>query len=93
MTSEQASEGGEPPIPPAVDIHPGYSLRIGVPPVPAYRNIRSSAGLTPVTEAQASRVASGSWYGCYIVHSSTGEAVAMGRIIGDGGWYFHIADM
>jgi GNAT superfamily N-acetyltransferase len=21
------------------------------------------------------------------------EAVAMGRVIGDGGWYFHIADM
>ncbi|CAN8099872.1 unnamed protein product [Discula destructiva] len=33
----------------------------------------------------------GSWYGCYITHA--GQPVAMGRIIGDGGWYFNIANM
>lgn len=108
MTSdEQTSEApaGQPPAtapaaaavdlhPAVVDLlHPGYVLRAGVPPVAAYRHLRSAAGLTPVTEAQAARVAGGSWYGCYVVHASTGEAVAMGRIIGDGGWYFHVADM
>lgn len=41
----------------------------------------------------------GSWYGCYISWTDPASdnakpvAVAMGRIIGDGGWYFHIADM
>ena len=24
---------------------------------------------------------------------ATGETVAMGRVLGDGGWYFHIIDM
>jgi ribosomal protein S18 acetylase RimI-like enzyme len=43
----------------------------------------------------------GSWYACHIVHEDTNNTtnttdtttVAMGRPIGDGGWYFHIADM
>lgn len=75
----------------------GYHLERGVPSITEYRNLRKSAGLTPVTEAQAARVASGSWYGCHITcqDENNGQlrAVAMGRIIGDGGWYFHIADM
>jgi GNAT superfamily N-acetyltransferase len=28
-----------------------------------------------------------------VVHEATGEAVAMGRVLGDGGWYFHVIDM
>ncbi|KAJ0124018.1 hypothetical protein J7T55_012491 [Diaporthe amygdali] len=75
----------------------GYHLERGVPSITEYRNLRKSAGLTPVTEAQAACVASGSWYGCHITcqDENNGQlrAVAMGRIIGDGGWYFHIADM
>lgn len=75
----------------------GYRLEHGVPPIAEYRNLRKSAGLTPVTEGQAARVASGTWYGCHITYRSHDDerpkAVAMGRIIGDGGWYFHIADM
>lgn len=75
----------------------GYRLEPKVPSTAEYRNLRKSAGLTPVTEAQAARVASGSWYGCHITcRNNEGDqprAVAMGRIIGDGGWYFHIADM
>ncbi|ROW13773.1 hypothetical protein VPNG_03660 [Cytospora leucostoma] len=85
------------------DLPPGYAIQPGIPSVPEYRNLRKSAGLTPVTEAQAARVASGSWYGCHITYHGSDQgaeqqpqqprAVAMGRIIGDGGWYFHIADM
>lgn len=75
----------------------GYRLERSIPSTAEYRNLRKSAGLTPVTEAQAARVASGSWYGCHITYRDHDEgeprAVAMGRIIGDGGWYFHIADM
>ncbi len=33
------------------------------------------------------------WAGCHAVHETSGDVVAMGRIIGDGGWYFHIVDM
>lgn len=75
----------DPPLP------QGYTLTIGYPPVEAYRHLRLASGLTPKSVTQASHIPSGSWYGCYITHNS--QPVAMGRIIGDGGWYFHIADM
>jgi GNAT superfamily N-acetyltransferase len=29
----------------------------------------------------------------HAVVEATGEPVAMGRVIGDGGWYFHVVDM
>ncbi|RYO90394.1 hypothetical protein DL766_001142 [Monosporascus sp. MC13-8B] len=48
----------------------------------------------PVNSAQGSAVIKGSWYGCYVTTADdSSKPVAMGRIIGDGGWYFHIADM
>ena len=28
-----------------------------------------------------------------MVHEPTGQVVAMGRVLGDGGWYFHVVDM
>src|SRR5689334_18393039 len=74
----------------------GYTLHDGFPPVPVYRHLRKASGLTPVTEAQAERVPGGSWYGCHINFTDKEgnvSAVGMGRIIGDGGWYFHVADM
>ncbi|KAB8343123.1 hypothetical protein FH972_022716 [Carpinus fangiana] len=71
----------------------GYTLHHGYPPVPAYMHLRSASGLSPVTAEQAEHVAKGSWFGCHIVHNDTSTPVAMGRIIGDGGWYFHVADM
>ena len=30
---------------------------------------------------------------CHVVHRATGETVGVGRVLGDGGWYFHIVDM
>ncbi|KAL5360849.1 hypothetical protein BJX96DRAFT_175680 [Aspergillus floccosus] len=80
---------------------PGYVLQQGYPSVPAYLRLRATSGLTPRSTAQATAALKGSWYGCYITynadkkpddHDET-DAIAMGRIIGDGGWYFHIADM
>lgn len=93
----------------ARDLPPGYSLHEGFPSAETYCNLRKSAGLSVRALAQAEAVPSGSWYGCMIKYtppsSSTdqqdenttskevSEIVAMGRIIGDGGWYFVIADM
>lgn len=79
----------------------GYTLHNGFPPVADYRRIRVAAGLSARTEAQAARAVTGSWYGCFAQYqdpsapssSTPGQIVGMGRIIGDGGWYFHIADM
>ncbi|KAL3469000.1 hypothetical protein BJX99DRAFT_252331 [Aspergillus californicus] len=74
-----------------------YTLLDGYPSVPDYLHLRAASGLTPKNPAQATAVVNGSWYGCYITHTDpdtqTVTSVAMGRIISDGGWYFHIADM
>lgn len=74
----------------------GYSLHDGYPSVPHYRHLRAASGLSAKTQSQATAISTGSWYGCYITYETPGEEplpIGMGRIIGDGGWYFHIADM
>lgn len=81
-----------------IDLPAGYSIHEGYPSVLEYLHIRSAAGLSPKTPAQAAKVATGSWYGCYVQYTPEDpiapcEIVGMGRCIGDGGWYFHIADM
>lgn len=71
----------------------GYRL-VEVPPrVADYLLLRREAGLSPKTEEQAIAALPGSWFACHVVHEETGTAVGMGRVIGDGGWYFHIVDM
>lgn len=75
----------------------GYTLVEGYPSVEDYMHLRCASGLTAVNAYQARAAVSGAWYGCYAVASETASSaqkpVAMGRIIGDGGWYFLIADM
>ncbi|MEZ5119325.1 MAG: GNAT family N-acetyltransferase [Candidatus Nanopelagicales bacterium] len=66
-------------------------LRFEPPTVEEYVRLRREAGLTPRTEEQARPALENSW--CWVHVRIGGEAVAMGRVIGDGGWYFHIADM
>lgn len=79
------------------ELPPGYRFEPRVPSVAEYRDLRKLSGLTTVTEAQAAPVASGTWYGCHVTYRENEDdkprAVAMGRIIGDGAWYFLIADM
>jgi ribosomal protein S18 acetylase RimI-like enzyme len=71
----------------------GYRLIDGPPSVVDYLELRSRSGLTPKREDQAAAGLPGSWAACHVVQESGGPAVAMGRVIGDGGWYFHIVDM
>jgi GNAT superfamily N-acetyltransferase len=71
----------------------GYTLHDGAPSVGDYLRLRADAGLTPRTREQAEPAIAGGWFACHVVHDDSGETVAMGRIIGDGGWYFHIVDM
>jgi GNAT superfamily N-acetyltransferase len=88
----------------ARELPPGYTLHTGYPPVDKYVHLRTTSGLSPQTAVQAAAAFNGSWYGCYISfdqptpsetsnEKEASEIVAMGRIIGDGGWYFVIADM
>lgn len=61
------------------------------PPLEDYLHLRAASGLSPKSAAQGEGALTGSW--CWSVIQHDGRAVAMGRVIGDGGWYFHIADM
>jgi ribosomal protein S18 acetylase RimI-like enzyme len=79
-----------------VSLPTGYTLYSGYPSASEYLYLRSTAGLSPKTPSEAAAVSKGSWYGCYITFdkaSGDPQFVGMGRAIGDGGWYFHIADM
>ena len=69
----------------------GYELIEGPPRIDDYLDLRLRSGLSSKNEAQARAALPGSWASCHIVHD--GRAVAMGRVIGDGGWYFHVVDM
>lgn len=72
---------------------PGYELVSAPPPVADYLRLRREAGLSPKTEEQATAALPGSWVACHVVQTTDGEVVGMGRVLGDGGWYFHIVDM
>ncbi|GAB3562483.1 GNAT family N-acetyltransferase [Spelaeicoccus albus] len=57
-----------------------------------YLRLRQEAGLSPKTEEQAAAGLAGAWANCHAIHDN-GEVVGMGRLLGDGGWYFHVIDM
>lgn len=70
-----------------------YELISGAPPVDEYLTLRADAGLSPKTDAQGAAAIAGTWFFCHVRERATSKVVAMGRVIGDGGWYFHIADI
>ena len=69
-----------------------YRLVPQPPRVEDYRRLRDETGLHPKSETQAAAVLVGSWAFCHL-RDDDGRVVAMGRAIGDGGWYFHLADV
>jgi ribosomal protein S18 acetylase RimI-like enzyme len=71
----------------------GYELRAEVPTVSDYLRLRADSGLTPVRSDQAEAGLPGSWWACHVIHRASGTAVGMGRVLGDGGWYFHLVDI
>ena len=64
----------------------------GGPTVEEYIALRQVAGLSPKSREAAFRGLRGSLY-AVVGRTSEGEAVAMGRVIGDGGAFFEIVDM
>jgi ribosomal protein S18 acetylase RimI-like enzyme len=72
---------------------PGYQLVMAPPPAADYLRLRRESGLSPKTRQQGEAALLGSWAACHVVADSTGEIVGMGRLLGDGGWYFHVVDM
>jgi len=74
-------------------VNPTDYLVVPEPPaLDEYMTLRLESGLTPKSAEQSAGALTGSWTFCH-VRAGDGAAVAMGRVIGDGGWYFHIADM
>ncbi|KAI1323008.1 putative GNAT family N-acetyltransferase [Xylariaceae sp. FL0255] len=93
-----------PPPHKLVNLPPHYTLRPGLPSATDYLKVRVASGMSVKTAEQAAAVVRGSWYGCHIIFtdtspadksyaSSTETVIGVGRIISDGGWYFHIADI
>lgn len=70
-----------------------YLLVASTPAEADYLHLRRASGLSPRTADQAKTALPGSWAACHMVHVESGQTVAMGRLIGDGGWYFHVVDM
>lgn len=69
----------------------GYELRAETPAAGDYLRLRIAAGLSPKGEAAAARGLPNTWFG--VVVRKDGEAVGMGRVIGDGGLFFQIVDI
>ena len=78
---------------PGTGLPPGYRLVEGSLPVADHLILRERSGLTPKTAGQVAAALPGSWASCHVVEEATGASVGMGRVIGDGGWCFHIVDM
>ena len=72
---------------------PDYRLVMSPPAVADYLRLRHESGLSRKTKDQAGPALAGSWASCHVVHVATGQTVGMGRLLGDGGWYFHVLDM
>ena len=72
---------------------PGYRLLATAPSIDDYVRLRRDTGLTPKTEEQAAAALPGSLAAWHVVEEATSETVGMGRLLGDGGWYFHVVDM
>ena len=75
-----------------MDLKDGYRLVEGAPPLDDYLGLRQRAGLSPKTRPQGEAAIRGGWAAVHVV-ADDGSVVGMGRVIGDGGWYFHIVDM
>lgn len=75
-----------------MSLHEDYRLVEGPPDVDSYVTLRERSGLTPRAREQAAPALAGSWAACHVVGPGD-RPVGMGRLIGDGGWYFHVVDM
>lgn len=86
MAAEQSSPATHRSLP------EGYRLLHEAPTIEEYVRMRRITGLTPITPDQAAGPLVASWAWC-TVRDDAGNLAAMGRVLGDGGWYFHIADV
>lgn len=70
-----------------------YRLVMEPPSVDDYLRLREESGLSARTREEAERGINGAWASVSAIHVESGETAGMGRVLGDGGWYFVIIDM
>jgi GNAT superfamily N-acetyltransferase len=68
-----------------------YQVQIGTPSVEDYRRLRDVAGLSSKSLAAAERGLPNTIYAATVQYRSS--AVAMGRIVGDGGCFYQVVDI
>lgn len=68
-----------------------YRLIAGVPSIEDYRRLRAISGLTPRSLEAATRGLPNTIHGVHV--QKDGQAVGMGRIIGDGALVFQVVDV
>jgi GNAT superfamily N-acetyltransferase len=76
---------------PKTDASPEYRLVVRNPTVEEYCALRAGAGLSPRSEAIVRTALPNTLFSVVIEHN--GKAIGMGRVIGDGGTVFHVADI
>ncbi|MGI5502983.1 GNAT family N-acetyltransferase [Lentzea sp. CA-135723] len=70
-----------------------YRLVLEPPSVDDYLRLRQESGLSARTRQEAENGINGAWASAIVIHVESGETVGMGRVLSDGGWYFHVIDM
>ena len=74
-----------------VEAKSGYTLVREIPSVETYCRLRASAGLSSKTAEAAARGLPHTLFAVQVLQG--GEAVGMGRVIGDGGTFFQVVDI
>ncbi|MGO1225575.1 MAG: GNAT family N-acetyltransferase [Brachybacterium sp.] len=91
MLENSPPPGTEEPLTPT-PLPAGYRLLEEPPTSEEYVSLRRDSGLSPRTAAQAAGALSASW-AWTSVRTADGALAAMGRVVGNGTWYFHLADI
>ena len=68
-----------------------YTIRLAIPSIDTYRQLRVAAGLSAKTAEAAAKGLPNSLFAVQILHGDA--VVGMGRIIGDGGCFFQVVDI
>ena len=70
-----------------------YRIVDGPPSIPDYLDAALARRTRVRDRKQAEIAIGGAWTAVHIVETKSEACVGMGRVIGDGGWCFHIIDM
>ena len=70
-----------------------YAVEERLPTVDEFQRLRAANDMARRSRAAVEQGLPNSLFGVVVVEAAGGEAVAMGRVVGDGGSVFHVCDM